>query len=578
MYSDELNVQVLIALLKAHGIRNVVASPGGTNVSFVGSLQQDRFFRLFSAVDERHGAYMACGIAFETGCPVVLSCTGATASRNYMPALTEAFYRKLPILVVTSSQVNSRVGQLHAQVTDRSILPNDVARCSMLVPPVRNKQDQVVAERLINTAILETQRQGGGPAHINLETEYVQSFAATSLPSVNRISRIDSTFDESPLMPKGAKVAIWIGAHRKFSKGQSESLSRFVRTHDAVVLCDHTSAYYGPNKVVSAIAGSQTGLREESGLVPDVIVHIGEVTGDYSTNGYLVDRAEVWRVSPDGEVRDPFSRLRYVFEMPEEVFFSHYAGDVEVNPDYYSRWQMYVNGIRNQVPPLPFSNSWIAQQLSSKIPQGSIIHFAILNSLRSWNNFDLPDSVSSSCNVGGFGIDGCTSALIGAAVSAPDRIAFLITGDLAFFYDLNAIGNRHIGKNVRILLVNNGTGGEFYRFDKVRNELGDSFAEYIPAAGHFGNQSRQYVRHMATDLGFEYLSAGDADEFAANIEHFCRSSERPIIFECFTSPEDDVRAIKLISSIDQRIPLQGKIASVIPRPAKALIKKVIGRL
>ena len=82
MYSDELNVQVLIALLKAHGITNVVVSPGGTNVSLVGSLQQDGFFRLFSAVDERHGAYMACGIAIETGRPVVLSCTGATASRN----------------------------------------------------------------------------------------------------------------------------------------------------------------------------------------------------------------------------------------------------------------------------------------------------------------------------------------------------------------------------------------------------------------------------------------------------------------------------------------------------------------
>ena len=114
-YSNERNVQILISLLKQFGIKRVVASPGSTNVTFVGSLQQDPFFEMYSCVDERSAAYMACGLAAETQEPVVLSCTGATASRNYFPALTEAYYRKLQILAVTSTQDESKIeiGRAH---------------------------------------------------------------------------------------------------------------------------------------------------------------------------------------------------------------------------------------------------------------------------------------------------------------------------------------------------------------------------------------------------------------------------------------------------------------------------------
>lgn len=110
-YTDERNVQILVSLLKQHGIKRVIASPGTTNITFVECLQGDPFFEVFSSVDERSAAYMACGMAAETGEPVVLSCTGATASRNYLPGLTEAFYRKLPVLAVTSTQHPRRIGR-----------------------------------------------------------------------------------------------------------------------------------------------------------------------------------------------------------------------------------------------------------------------------------------------------------------------------------------------------------------------------------------------------------------------------------------------------------------------------------
>lgn len=161
-YTDEKQAQIVIALLKAHDIRNVIASPGTTNMAFVGSVQKDPFFSVYSAVDERSAAYMACGLAEETGRPVVLSCTGATASRNYMAGLTEAFYRKLPVLALTSMQGEARGGHLIAQVIDRSSMPVDVLKLSVDLPIVRDPEQIWECEMKVNRAILELTRHGGG--------------------------------------------------------------------------------------------------------------------------------------------------------------------------------------------------------------------------------------------------------------------------------------------------------------------------------------------------------------------------------------------------------------------------------
>ena len=132
-YTSERSVQILISLLKQHGIKKVVASPGTTNITLVASLQQDDWFNMYSSVDERSAAYIACGMAAESGEPVVLTCTGATASRNYLPGLTEAYYRKLPVLVVTFAPDRNEIGHLLPQMLDRQIVPKDVATLSEYV-------------------------------------------------------------------------------------------------------------------------------------------------------------------------------------------------------------------------------------------------------------------------------------------------------------------------------------------------------------------------------------------------------------------------------------------------------------
>lgn len=131
-YTVERHTQILIALMKFHGVKKIVASPGTTNITLIGSLQNDPYFEIYSSVDERSAAYIACGLARESGEPVALSCTGATASRNYPSGLTEAFYSNLPILAITSTQHLGRVGQMMPQVLDRSIQMNDMIKKAYL--------------------------------------------------------------------------------------------------------------------------------------------------------------------------------------------------------------------------------------------------------------------------------------------------------------------------------------------------------------------------------------------------------------------------------------------------------------
>ena len=546
-YSSELSVLYLVALLKEHKIRKVMASPGTTNLSFVASLQYDSFFEVYSCVDERSAAYMACGLAAETGEPVVITCTGATASRNYLSALTEAYYRKLPILAVTGTQYEGRIGDLHSQLIDRSSIQKDVAVLSVHIPALVETSSFEEKRHIqvdINRAITALTRRGGGPAHINLQTLYSKDFSVDKLPDVKMIKRISyANLDMMPDMPNG-KIGIFVGSHNAYTKECTDAIDEFCSSRNAVVFCDHTSGYYGKYKINFSLVASQQNFETELCDL-DLCIHVGEISAEYACIGKL-HKKEVWRVSEDGEIRDQFNKLQYVFEMTEEDFFRYYTlQNVEAKNSYYMACKQAFDLVKDKIPNLPFSNVWIASKVAPQLPNGSCVHFGILNSIRTWNLFCLPDTVTSFSNVGGYGIDGCVSTLIGAALANKDKLYFGIVGDLAFFYDMNSLGNRHIGSNVRLMIVNNGRGTEFRNFYHVGSTFGDDADKYIAAAGHFGNKSRNLIRHYAEDLGYEYMTASTKEEFLAKYEHFvCPNSlKQSIIFEVFTESSDESDAL-----------------------------------
>lgn len=552
-YSTEISVQYLVALLKAHNISRVIASPGTTALSFVASMQCDPFFEMYSCVDERSAAYMAIGLAEETNEPVVITCTGATASRNYLSALTEAYYRKLPILAVTGTQYEGRIGDLHSQLIDRSSIQNDVAVLSVHIPGLvatSSFEEKRHAQVEINRAITALTRHGGGPVHINLQTLYSWDFSIKELPDVKAIKRVSyGTVDQFPQMGEG-RIAIWVGSHKTFSKELTEAIDAFCASRDAVVFCDHSSGYYGKYKVnFSLVTVQQTYTSPLTKL--DLCIHIGEVSADYGS--LSISKNEVWRVSEDGEIRDQFNKLTYVFEMTEEDFFRYYTIEGNtVRTDFLKDCRDEYEEVFSKMPEMGFTNIWTASMIAPKLPKGSALHLGILNSIRSWNLFNLPEGVTSFANVGGFGIDGCVSSVMGASLANQEKLYFCVVGDLAFFYDMNSLGNRHIGNNIRLMIVNNGRGTEFRNFYHVGSTFGDDADAYIAAAGHYGNKSKSLVKNFATDLGYEYISASSKEEFLKLYEHFVSPeiTEKPIVFEIFTDSKDESDTLKRIWNIE----------------------------
>lgn len=547
-YTNERNTQILIALMKAHGIRKIIASPGTTNLCFVASVQSDPYFEMYSSVDERSAAYLACGMAAESGEAVAISCTGATASRNYVPGLTEAFYRKLPVLAITSTQHTGRIGHMVPQVIDRTSPMKDIAKISVQAPTVHDQDDEWACEVALNKALLELRHRGGGPVHVNLTTTYSRDFSVKKLPPVRVINRYCSG-DEMPAL-KPERVGIFVGAHAKWNAELSKLVDSFCDAYDGAVFCDHTSNYRGKYRVLPNLVCSQASYAS-SGRRFDIMIHIGEISGAYTS----LSPKEVWRVSPDGDICDTFKKLRCVFEMEEEGFFKRYidvAPEKNRDSSFVMEWRTECAKISSKIPELPFSNVWIANRTISLLPAESTLHLGILNTLRAWNFFESPDSILGYSNTGGFGIDGGVSSFIGASLIDKTKLYFCVIGDLAFFYDLNVIGNRHVGNNVRLMLINNGRGTEFRNYNHPAASFKEDADAYMAAAGHFGDKSPALVKHIAQDLGFEYLSASSKEEYLENVKRFVTPhiTEKSIIFEVFTDSNDESEAIKIMQHLE----------------------------
>lgn len=563
-YTNERNVQILIALLKEHGIKRVIASPGSTNVTFVGSLQQDPWFEMYSCVDERSAAYMACGMAAESGEPVVLSCTGATASRNYFPALTEAYYRKLPVLAVTSTQDESRIGHLVTQVIDRSCLPKDTVICSVHLQTVKDDDDAWDCNVKANKAILTLKHRGGGPVHINLTTAYSRDFSIKELPTQRVIKRF-TIEDKLPDLPQG-KIAVFCGSHIRWTEEETKAIDRFSHAVNAVVFTEPTANYEGKYKVSYNLVAQQS--IEDNNRQPDLLIHIGNMS-DFPS---IVSKPkEVWRVAEDGQIVDRYKKLTNVFEMRELSFFNYYADHAVSNSgdSYLDSCLKNQQRLWNAIPELPFSHLWVASRLHDKLPQKSVLHLGILSPLRSWGYFNIDKSIDIFCNEGGFGIDGNLSSLIGASLLHPDKLYFGVVGDLSFFYDMNSLGNRHIRNNLRILLINNSLGAEFHLFKQLNSTYVNDIEKYLSAGGHFGHQSPTLVRHYAEDLEYEYLSASNKEEFEQVYARFVTPelTGKPMVFEVFTQVEDENEALKQMYNIEIDTSFKGNMK----RAAKSLL-------
>ncbi len=537
-------VHLLIAALKAYGIKTIVSCPGTQNSKFTYLTQMDSFFECISVVDERSAAYIASGFAVESGAPAVVTCTGATASRNFLSAMTECYYRDIPVIAITFYNTDGTNYSLIPQHLDRSVSPYDAKRLTVNLPGVyHDAAESPKCTTLINAA-LSSAVYGHHPVHINCPS-CIQGTISYQPEEVTKVPiefpAVKYCFDNFARYGEelaGKKTAIFIGSHKKFASTEEEAISAFAQEWNCPVLCDHTSHYKGRNKVLI----SRASCMLPKSLLPDVIIDIGGICGEYSAVR-LFRNATVWRVTTSElySARYNIPVVRF-FNTSEKAFFEAVKNQNEGTCPYFSDVQHVINCFT--IPKLPLSNLLVCSELAKEIPQGTTLDLAILNSLRSMNWMQLDASIDVNCNVGGFGIDGALSSLVGRSLCNKNRLHFAIVGDLAFFYDMNVLGIRHIANNLRILLIQNNRGEEFRLNPMLEENLGDKMDCYIAAAGHY---PQGCAKAWAEACGFKYMSARNKEQLTEQMTAFCHEvSDRPVLFEVFTKNEDEQQALSLI--------------------------------
>ncbi len=558
------NIKIIIELLKKNDIHRIVISPGGTNIPFVSAVQDDDFFECYSVVDERSAIYFAIGLYLQTGEVIVTSCTSAQATRNYIPGLTEAYYKRVPILAITMSKHPRFTYQEYMQAPDQTSLPNDCVKESFKLPFISRKEDKIHSIRLVSEAIQALTNNGMGPVQLCvpwLDFELDDSEVVTK-----NIKVIDSECIYSRrISVDGKKIMIAVGEHRCFDAETKNAINHFCDTHNAVVYVNHLSNFSNKYTVNANIIFSGMQVEVFDDYKPDILITVGGQTGDYPFYNMIskgrFNSIEHWRIAEDGKIIDTYDKLTAVYKCSEKFFFEAIIDDNDNIHTYYSKWKSLVDKI-DLTATLPFSNASIAQFLCDKIPHNSIMQFSILNSLRIWNFFPLHSSIECYSNVAAFGIDGGMSTLIGQSI-VTDELAFMIIGDLAFLYDINSISIRHIKSNLRIIIINNNGGIEF-KYSKKHNEKINC---YIAAGNHYKDASG-----WAKTCGFEYIPVHSFEEFKNHSEKLVIKSNKPIIMEAFVNELDEVDAYEILLNNNRLM----TAASSLKGEVKTAIRGIIG--
>lgn len=563
------NARIVISLLKAHNIHYVVASPGGSNIPIVEAVQQDPFFKVYSVVDERSAMYFAIGLYLQTGEIIATSCTSAQATRNYIPGLTEAFYKHVPILAITMSKHPVYVRQDYMQCPIQTSLPVDAVKKSYSLPYIHDDNDRTICVRTVNEAILELTHHGNGPVQLNIEeldSETWKFSYTENIPNVRVINRYEYGIDW-PVSLTGKKVMLLMGEHRPYSKEESESIDSFCEVFNVFVYADSIANYHGKfalQPYIISMNCSQKAFNEI--LKPDIVISIGGILGEYGIFGKLFNAPagsfEHWRVAEDGNVVDTFKKLTKIFECSTKYFIERMSnGKKKSEHTYYNLWKSYYDNINLNVE-MPLSNLYIAQQLHNDIPEGSSLSFAIHGSLRSWLNFPTKANINCSSPVAAFGIDGGMSMFFGESVET-HALSFFITGDLAYLYDMNSMSIRQLKNNVRIILINNNGGMEF-KFTDMVNKF--DVGEFVAADNHFKN-----AKGWSETNYFEYVPIKTKEEFLDNKHKLLEPSAKPIIFEVFTTSDKEREAANILSSANRIVANNEQLSQSLKDSAKHIL-------
>lgn len=545
-FSAKRSIQILGHILQQYNIDKMVISPGSRNAPLAIHFSELDSFECFSIVDERSAGFVAMGMAKSLKKPVAVSCTSGSAAVNYYPAIVEAFYQNIPLLVLTADRQTDFVDIFDGQTIRQKDLfqQHSYGDFELLEDDKENAEDENF--KIIKTAV-ELCFEKQGPVHINIplsEPLYKLVEELPVFPSVEKtIQKRDFEISSNLISDfnLAKRILILTGTLDKNPELQS-LLSQFVKNHSVVVLTEANSNLYH-EKFFNHIDRYVFNFSEEdfTTYAPDLLITIGQNVVSKKVKEFLRKSRPKnhWHIDEFWHPNTYFA-LNQEIKTKSEIFFSQLLKFAKLEPSpYFNLWDV----LRDKkdakhaeyCSKIDFSDFKIFQILEEKIPNNYNVHVSNSSAIRYAELFPYSKNHTIYCNRGTSGIDGCTSTAMGFAMMN-DNPTILISGELGFFYDINGLWNNYIPPYTRIIILNNGEGNIFRIIPGPTTT--NAIDEFIATKHH------KNCENLAKHFGFGYFKVEDEDTFLRALDNFFKPEVKPKILEINTSEIQNAEVLK----------------------------------
>nr|WP_299172784.1 2-succinyl-5-enolpyruvyl-6-hydroxy-3-cyclohexene-1-carboxylic-acid synthase [uncultured Allomuricauda sp.] len=559
-YSNIPSAQTLVLYFKSRGIKNIVISPGSRNAPLTISFTKNPFFSCFSVVDERCAAFFALGMAQQLQQPVAVICTSGSALLNYYPAVAEAFYSDIPLVVVSADRPPYKIDVGDGQtIRQEKVFEKHIAYNANLKLDVSHATETIAEfdPELLSTSQAEIQKyneaelnqtlhvavEEQAPVHINVPFEEplygtiedCQLQISEPAKEVAKEMDLENLEEIKTAWNQSQRKMVLIGVNQPDSIDQ-DILEKLATDESVLVFTETTSNVHHSNffpsidSIIAPIEKSENKEELFDELRPEVLLTFGGLIVSKKIKAFLRKYKPNfhWHIDTKKAYDTFFCLSEHIRQHPND-FLKTILVNNTIASDYQKRWndvkKRYEEKRQEYADRIPFSDFKVFDHLQKNIPEGYQVHLANSSTVRYTQLFPMHPSLKVFCNRGTSGIDGSTSTAVGASIHNKNP-TLLVTGDLSFFYDSNGLWNAYVRPDFRIILINNSGGGIF----RILPGKEDSEEFSIFFETHHG----QNAESLAKMYGFQYQKADNLSDLKGHLEDFYVNSGHPKILEVFT--------------------------------------------
>ena len=551
--SNKLIVQKIVSACESYGIKHIVVCPGSRNAPFSIAFDNHPAFSTYVVHDERSAAFFALGMIDQLGSPVAIVCTSGSAIQNFSPAVSEAFYRQLPLVVISADRPKNWIDQGDGQTIRQSnVLRDHAMYVTELSDDTESDEYSWCAKRELNQAFSQVTNPWKGPIHINVglheplyDVQEVKESTFSKVEFVATENIIDKEILSNLRKEISGKVLVLCGQMNRNDSLQ-KILADFAVNTNVAVLVENTSNL-SDTRFVHCIDRTLNLISEGEieKFIPDLLITLGDAVVSKKIKTFLRKNKpkQHWKIGYAFPHMDTYQSVTHVFQMDTVSFFKQLLSEQsEIHSNNYgSLWRQkdYVAKDKSVefLDHVEFSDLQVFDYIFQYLPERSILHMANSSVVRYCQLFDPIPGIDFYGNRGTSGIDGSTSTAVGASVANQEKIHVLITGDISFFYDSNALWNNYLGKNLRVILINNSGGGIFRIIPgPSTSPQRDTFFEATHETNAEGLCKSFNVNYQAVNSIFA-LQTVLTDFFTESL------NQRPKVVEIFTPREKNAEVL-----------------------------------